>query len=224
MKTRTEDEVLLLLDDEFAWRRKELTGLWADITSAASNAQAARIRAGTALLYAHWEGFVKVAADAYVSYVARRRLQYRNLGPGFLALALRTRLREFSDTDDPSSHIAFIRFMVDGLETRAQLPKLGIIKTGANLNSQRLRAIILTLGLDYAPFELKENLIDNKLLHLRNNIAHGRSTVPTQGDYELLYTEISSLLRNFKDQIANAVTLKSYLKGAHSTNRAKGSA
>jgi|ERR1017187_2784196 hypothetical protein len=217
MKARTELEVLQLLDEEFAWRRKELGTIHADVSSAAINSRPVRLRAGTALLYAHWEGFVKAASEAYIDFVARRRLQYRQLCPGLLALALRSRLNTLMSSDEASAHVAFVEFMLGDLASHAQLPKRGVIKTGANLNSQRLKVIVLTLGLDYAPFELKANLIDHQLLDMRNNIAHGRSLFPSEGDFEVLYQEMSTLLRNFKDQIANAVILKAYLKGDQSS-------
>lgn len=212
MKARTEAEVLELLDEEFAWRRKELSEVSADVSSAARNSRPARVRAGTTLLYAHWEGFVKAASEAYVEFVACRRLQYKQLCPGFLALALRTRLRAFASTDDVSAHVAFVEFILGDLGSHARLPKLGAIKTGANLNSQRLKAIILTLGLDYSPFELKEKLIDGQLLDWRNRIAHGKLMCPTLTDFELLYRETSDMLRNFKDQISNAVARRTYLR------------
>lgn len=212
MKARTEAEVLEFLDEDFAWRLKELSTIWADVGSAAAKSQPARLRAGTALLYAHWEGFVKSASEAYVEFVARRRLQHRQLCSGLLALALRGRLNAFANTDAASAQIAFVEFVLGDLGSHARLPKLGVIKTGANLNSQRLKVIVVTLGLDYAPFELKENLIDSQLLNWRNNIAHGRSLVPSQGDFDVLYQEVSALLRNFKDQIANAVACKAYLR------------
>jgi len=212
MKARTEAEVLELLDAEFAWRRKELSEVAADINSAAGKSRPARIRGGTALLYAHWEGFVKAASEAYVEFVARRRLQYQELCAGFLSLALRTRLGTFERSDDVSAHVAFAEFILGDLESHAQLPKLGVVKTGANLNSQRFKAIVITLGLDYSPFELKGNLIDSQLLDWRNRIAHGRAMCPTVPEFELLYQETSEILRNFKDQISNAVLQKTYLR------------
>jgi len=211
MKARTETEVLALLDEEFAWRRKELTAIWTDVSSGPPKSQSARLRAGTALLYAHWEGFVKAASEGYLGFVARRRLHYRQLCPGLLALALRARIVDFASGEDASAHIAFLKFVLGKMDSNASLPKLGVIKTGNNLNSQRMKTIVLTLGLDYAPFELKENLIDTQLLDWRNTIAHGRFLCPSESDFKLLYDEISALLRNFKDQIANAVTLRTYL-------------
>jgi hypothetical protein len=212
MKARTEGEVLQFLDEEFAWRRKELSTIRAEVGSAAVGSRAVRLRAGTTLLYAHWEGFVRAAAEVYIGFVARRRLQYRQLCPGLLTLALRTRLAAFETADDASAHVAFVQFVLGDLASHARLPERGAVKTSANLNSQRFKTIVLTLGLDYAPFELKENLIDSQLLDWRNKIAHGRGLFPTEGDFEFLYQEITTLLRNFKDQIANAVALKAYLR------------
>ena len=59
---------------------------------------------------------------------------------------------------------------------------------------------------------MKENLIDKQLLDWRNKIAHGKSLFPSESDFKVLYDEMSLLLRNFKDQLANAVVLKTYLK------------
>jgi hypothetical protein len=214
MSLRTEAEIQGFLDEEFAWRRKELSAVRADLVSATGLSRNALLRAATALLYAHWEGFVKVASEAYLEYVGRRRLRYSELSPGFLALALRNRLRLFAGTDDASAHIAFVEFVFGELHGHARLPRLGVIKTGANLNSKRLKMIVLTLGLDYSAFELKENLIDNQLLDWRNKIAHGRLFCPTQDDFELLYQETTGLLRNLKDQISNAITLGTYRKAS----------
>jgi hypothetical protein len=212
MKTRTEDEILDLLDEEFAWRRKELTSIAADLASSGGRTRPVLLRAGTALLYAHWEGFIKSSADAYVDFVARRRPRYQDLCPGFLVLALRSRLSTLMSTEDASAHLTFVDFILNNMGSSAQLPRLGVIKTGSNLNSRRLKAIVLTLGLDYAPFELKENLIDTQLLDARNKIAHGKLLYPTYADFEHLNAEISALLRNFKDQISNAVVTRRYLR------------
>jgi hypothetical protein len=217
MKANTEAEIQELLDEEFAWRRKELSTIRADLKTSIGASRNALLRAGVALLYAHWEGFVKVSSEAYLHYVRRRRLKYKELCPGFLALALRNRLKDLSAVDEASTHIGFVTFLVGDLESNAQLPKLGVIKAGSNLNSERLKTIVLTLGLDYSDFELKEKLIDKQLLDVRNSIAHGKEHCPSPEDFEILYQEITALLRNFKDQISNAVTLRTYraLVNAH---------
>jgi hypothetical protein len=56
----------------------------------------------------------------------------------------------------------------------------------------------------------QEKLIDEKLLDLGNNIAHGKAQCPTIEDFEELYDETTALIRNLKDQISNAVVVNAY--------------
>ena len=199
MKAKSIVEVLSELDEEFAWRRKELTVVWGDVKSAKYEVKPAHMRAATAMLYAHWEGFVRAASETYVSFVSSKRLRHTQLCDGFFALALRAKLNELASQNDVAAHINFANFLRNGLDSRAKISQLRAIQTGANLSSRRLKSIILTLGLDYSPFELKENMIDAQLLNWRNTIAHGKWSCPKEEDLALLYQEIPSLLRNFND-------------------------
>jgi hypothetical protein len=210
MSIHTDSDFVDFLDGEFAWRRKELSTLHGNVKSAPPGELSARIRGATVLLYAHWEGFVKVCCERYIEFVARRRLRYNELNDGLLALVLRSRLNRFLSVDSGEGHIEFIRFLLNRLTSRAEMPKSLAIHTGANLNASRFRDIVLTLGLDYTPFELKERLIDTQLLHWRNNIAHGKVLCPKEDDFQTLYKEVADLLRNFKDQLANAVVNRNY--------------
>ena len=45
-------------------------------------------RLAVCLIYAHWEGFVKIAAQAYLDYVHRQGLDHQDLADSILALAL----------------------------------------------------------------------------------------------------------------------------------------
>jgi hypothetical protein len=211
MMARTQTEFQESLDADFAWRRKELSAIRASLGSVTEVERGSPLlRAGTALLYAHWEGFIKFASDAYVEYVGHRRLQYNDLDNGFLALALRKKLEAFASSENASNHIEFIEFLMGDLRSHAKLPKLGVIKVGNNLNSARLKVIFRTIGLDYSTFELKENLIDNQLLGWRNEIAHGQRFCPKLDEFETLYQETTGMLRNFKDQVSNAISMQAY--------------
>ncbi|MGD0061292.1 MAG: MAE_28990/MAE_18760 family HEPN-like nuclease [Verrucomicrobiia bacterium] len=212
MNVRTLSLLADFLDEEFAWRRKELTAVQTDVRSGIGENKRARIRSGVALLYAHWEGFVKQSAEAYLAYIATRDLRLDELQPGLLSLCLRTKLRDFTSTHDVSVHIAFLEFVTTQLGDKAKMPTTGAVHTGGNLNSELLKRIVLTLGLDYAPYELKENLLDSQLLNWRNKIAHGKGYYPDETEFESLYAEVTVLLRTFKDQVSNAAALKTYRK------------
>ncbi len=168
---------------------------------------------------AHRVGFVKCVGAtpystpySYLSYVAVRRLRYDQLSPCFLALSLRRRLEEFENTAKASRHVEFLEFMLTGLSERARLPVSSVVHTNSNLSSDILKDIVIMLGLDYSVFELKENMIDNQLLYWRNNIAHGQYMYPKEEEYDVLFHEISELIRLFKSQIENAATLHTYTR------------
>jgi hypothetical protein len=67
------------------------------------------------------------------------------------------------------------------------------------------------VGVDYSLYELKENLIDETFLGLRNAVSHGEYRSISEDDFIELYTEITSLINIFKNQIINAAIQKSYL-------------
>ena len=215
MKIHTLAELNEFLDGEFAWRRKELTGVLSDIRQADASTKPARLRGGIALLYAHWEGFVKQAGEAYLVFVATKRLRLDELNPSFLALALRAKLGEFSQSSQATKHTTFVNYFRSSLSDRARIPTKGIVATKANLNSKVLQEIIISLGLDYSAFELKEKLLDGELLYLRNNIAHGKGLFPSEKEFEDMYSEITGLIRELKTQIENAASRGSYCGTSH---------
>ncbi len=88
MKIRTVEELQERIDEDFAWRRKELTYLENNIKSSKPHNIKTDLRAGIVLLYAHWEGFIKSAAENYLTFVASKKLNYDELSHCFVALAL----------------------------------------------------------------------------------------------------------------------------------------
>jgi len=210
MKAATPSEFLDFLDEEFAWRRKELTLLRGLAQSATGLEKNAHLRAGLAMLYAHWEGFVRASSEGFLEYVGRRRLKHTELCSGLLSLALRAKLAELAASSRSDSHIEFVDFVRRGMTGRARLPRTAAPKVGSNLNAQRLKDIVLVLGLDYSAFELKEQLLDEKLLRWRNEIAHGRLLCPHADEFDLLYAETTALMRHFKTQLEYSVRLQTY--------------
>lgn len=211
MKLRTLIDLTDFLDDEFAWRRKELTSIWSDIKQASISEKPARLRSAVTMLYAHWEGFVKQAGDGYLAFVACKRLKLGDLSPCFIALALRAKLAEFASTDEPGKYAEFVRYFQSSLGHRARIPTKGVVATRSNLSSDIFRRIVAALGLDYTAFELKEKFLDSQLLYLRNNIAHGKGLYPSESQFDAMYEEVNALMREFKTQVENAASLNLYL-------------
>ena len=95
MKIRTLNDLQDVIDAEMAWRKRELSAVRSNIVEARSFAKDTAIRAGIALLYAHWEGAIKNIATYYLEYVAMLGLPYGQLKPNFLAITLKNDLKSF---------------------------------------------------------------------------------------------------------------------------------
>ena len=80
------DDLSSHLYEDFTWRLREIHALRKSLEAARDVYQDAIARASLAILYAHWEGYVKVCAECYLGYVAVRRLKVKNLNSHFLYL------------------------------------------------------------------------------------------------------------------------------------------
>lgn len=212
-KIRTADELQNVLDRELSWRIKEI----ADIRSAARIARVGSEmtlrRAGIALLYAHWEGFIKASAGAYVTYVASQRLRHSELQHCFVAMSLRAQIGEVSSIKHARPVIAALDAILNSQDDRASFsgrPSWG--KRLGNLNSQVFINVAHWVGLDVEQYRTKWHFIDDRLLARRNAIAHGRGgglELDRKGFDELVHG-VLELLRWFKTDIENAVSTRAF--------------
>jgi len=212
MKIRSEEDFQDIIDKEFAWRRKELSIIHSNVKSSKNKNIATSIRAGLTILYAHWEGFIKNTAQYYLQYVATKKIKYNEITTNFIAIKLKQKLTECEHTNKASIHTQVIDFLINGLNEKAQIPFLNIIHTSSNLNSEVFKEILLIIGLDYAPYETKQKLINEQLLKQRNEIAHGEYLIVNKEEFDAIYTGIINIMSSYKNEVLNLVTLKKYLK------------
>lgn len=102
MKIKTIEKLQDLLDNDFAWRKKELIDFQMMI-HATKNGTVCRM--GIALLCAHFEGFIKKAANYYVVFVSSQNLRISQLHMNFAAICCQGNLNSCSDTDKISNAI-----------------------------------------------------------------------------------------------------------------------
>ena len=212
MKIRTENDLQDAIDSELAWRKRELSAVRSNIASARKFAKDTAIRAGIALLYAHWEGSIKNVAAYYLEYVATLKLPYRQLKP---AIALKYDLKSFEESNKATVHTNIVRSVIQNQEIKSNIPVEGIIKTNSNLNSEIFVEIMATLGLEHSEYESSFKLIDTVLLQKRNMIAHGEHLEALDLDedrYYEIHDKILGLIQMFANQVSNAVSLKLYLR------------
>lgn len=205
MSIRTAEQLSDRLATDLAWRKKELSEMKSLIEGKNVSDQRHKVlvRSGVCILYSHWEGFVKLAANSYLEYVISKKLTYQELSSNFLALAMKEKLKEAKETHKPSLYIPVCEFFLSELNQRCILPK-DVISTASNLSSEILKEITYILGIDFSVYSTKSVLIDTKLLKTRNEIAHGNYSVFDRDEYLELHREIIGMLDIFRTEIENA--------------------
>ena len=211
MKIRTVEELSDKLDKELAWRKIELSALKAviDLKSFALPKRKALLRSGITMLYAHWEGFVKVSANSYVEFVAMQKLPYNQLANNFIALAMKDQLDQAKETEKATIYNEVAEFFMTKLNERSVIKYEFRIAT-SNLSSSVFKEIICMIGLDYSFYKSKEVLIDEKLLGKRNIIAHGNYLDIDEKDYDELHRIVIEMMDTLRNQIDNAAATKEY--------------
>jgi len=209
MSIRTLTQLIDAVNKNLAWRKREITTIKFMIEDARAHEKRFLIRAGIALLYAHWEGFVKYAASAYLEYVAFQKLPYEKLQHSFIALAFKGQLNEATETNRASVFTRAVTLLIADRAKCSDIPWENVIRT-SNLNFNVLTDIMCMVNLDITPYSLRQNLIDEKLLARRNRIAHGEEQVADNADYDEVHTEVLEMLDHISDQIGIAATQKAY--------------
>lgn len=210
MKIRSFEELTDFLDSDLVWRKRELTALKFLLPTVREHEQKAMLRSSLCILYAHWEGYTKKAAVAYVDYVARKNLNYTDLSINFIGVALRKTLKEAGTSKNAKDHQKIVNLFLKNFTEKVTISAEDAIDTTSNLSFEVFENILNTLGLDFTNYATKAALIDNRLVVKRHGIAHGERIEISFEDYEELHEEVIALIDAFRNDIENAVVLQAY--------------
>ncbi len=213
MKIKKLEKLQDLLDKDMAWRKKELIDIKLLIHSTQNPTLC---RAGIALLSAHFEGFIKQAANYYVVYVASQNIKLSQLRTNFAAIHSG---RVFDPCAASDKITVYQKAIDDFLENYTTLnfkvnysPEHPIIKTESNPSSTVVRNIFDSIGLDFSPYETKSHYIDTDLLSNRHSIVHGENVRIGIADFDNTFKIITEIMRAVSDQVIDAAMSKKYLK------------
>lgn len=212
-KVRTLSEMQTALDREMAWRVKEISVFK---TGAGKNGPERKpfIRAGVALLYAHWEGFIKNSSEIYLSYVESRALPYRDLKACFVVFGLKGKINTLVESRKSLPNIEAMEFIFSKMDETAKLQINSAVNTESNLTSKVFSNIAGSLNISTSAYETKFNLIDSSLVDRRNKVAHGEYIDIKGGEFSSLVDDVLSLMRLYKTDIENAASLECYKRVA----------
>ena len=210
---RSLDQLQTALDKELSWRLKEIGTF--SVASKANNQQAKYfVRAGVALVYAHWEGFIKVSSEIYLSYVESRRLKYRELKSCFVLFGLKAKISSIAESRKTAPNVMAFDFILDEMNEIARMRLANAVNTESNLTSRVFENIAASLDIDLKPYDTKFNLIDEGLVRCRNQIAHGEYLDISSKEFGELFAEVVGLMRLYKTDLENAASLQAYKRPA----------
>lgn len=213
-KIRTVLHLQEIIDKEFSWRLKEIADLKIVVKNSKQMANETAVRAAIPLLYGHWEGFIKNSATFYLEFINGQSLKYCQLKSCFVVFGVKKRLNELISSKTSDVSISALDFLRDEMNENANLQIDSAIRTEFNLSSKVFLNILKSIGIDESKYESRFNLVDESLLKRRNFIAHGEYLDVDPSGFRNLADEVLMMLRWFKTDIENSVSLKEYIKAA----------
>lgn len=214
IKIKTIEQLEDYLIADLAWRKKEIISLKILIEKDTVN-EPILLRAGIALLCAHFEGFIKKSCNSYIAYVSSQNEKYSGLKDNFAALKMEKEFVECAKSEKHSRHsnlikkyreLQKIKFRIDFFEEDP------ILSTKSNPSSEVLRELLFSIGIDSEIFETKTNYIDSNLLAERNRIVHGQRSDLRREDFLSTYEIIIEIIDEFKELVIESAKNKVYLK------------
>jgi hypothetical protein len=208
-KIRTVTQLQETLDAEMGWRIKEISTFKLASKTEGSDRKV-YVRAGVALVYAHWEGFIKASSEAYLSFVDNHGHVYRDLKSCFAVFGLKGKLAMLADSRQAKPNIEAFDFVLGELDKRARMSMSSAIDTESNLTSKVFANIAASLDIATVGYETKFNLIDESLVRRRNKVAHGDYLDLEPDDFRNLADDVLQMMRNYKTDLQNAASMATY--------------
>jgi len=208
----SKEKLLDKLDEDLAWRKKELDFILKNVKFSKDENIFSNLRIGIAILYAHWEGYIKNSSMFYLEFIKDCKLKYNELEINFIAISMKSKLNNCMHANKSKIQNEVVDFLMNNLNTIAKIPYKKAIKTKSNLSFEIFEDILIKLGLKVSDYELKRNLINKKLLYIRNNVAHGNYIDIDKRGYIKLHKEIIIILDSFKSKILDCANSKKFLR------------
>jgi len=215
IKIKTIEKLEELLTQDLAWRKKEMLSLKILVERDEVN-EPILLRAGIALLCAHFEGFIKRASNCYIGYVSEKKKYYSELKENFAALKMQKEFESCAKSDKHSVHKKLL-VMHDSLATKRFVEKYNedkpFISTHSNPSSTELKEILDTIGIESDIFETKATYIDSSLLEKRHHVVHGDKSDLDKEDFLTTFEIIIKLIEDYRDLIVDAADNEKYMRG-----------
>lgn len=214
MKIRNLEELDDYLSSELAWRKKECLNLNGLTLSSRGSNKTIYYRASIVVFYSHWEGFIKNASLAYLSYLNRLAPKYYLMQDSFFCLGMSFVFKNDFSSRNINNHQKINDYLQGRNTLNFNVDPEKVIDVRSNLNYEAMRIIAHQLGVSLDGLDLREHFIDKILLKYRNSLAHGErvSEKELKGIYDEVYSTVLNYIEGYGSIISNAASMRLYLK------------
>ena len=212
------------IENDYSWRIVELSNFKNSVLQAKGKAQEGMLRAGVALLYAHWEGFVKYVAEQYYHFVSYQNHTIEELSDCFVSIILRGELELLSNSNKLVQHNNIVQIFFEKRSKKAFFSSKSPIQT-SNLKFEVFEDVCIMIGINLGEFRENyrskdfdrdiQRTINEDLVKKRNIVAHGQRLPINLEEYKDLYRiVVNGFLYVYKEQVMNAAQNKRYLRNS----------
>lgn len=212
MEIRTLEQLSRALTNELAWRKVEISHLRIQAKDKSGALQNTLIRAGVAMSYSHWEGFVKQATEFFLQFLNFQRINVNLLEYVYATHFFKNEIYGFAQTKDVITSVRLLEAIFAKGNDVAKIKHENYVDTESNLSSVVFDNIAKSIGVDTSFYKDYYPYIDESLVSNRNGIAHGEKLLI---DYKMmsgLTDKVIVLMEKYKTDIENICCQQSYLK------------
>jgi hypothetical protein len=179
--------ILKLLTKDLDWRETEIASMRLLLTSGSVSPtqRSALLRAAWAMLYAHYEGFCKIALTAFFDAISKAGVKNYQLPKPTRVTALRGSFKKMRNMVDDELLVELEGFSSNHLNKVAAFPE---VDTRSNLWPDVLIELLRLADLSSAKVEENQAKLST-LVSRRNGIAHGEDNIIAEFEYYRTYED-----------------------------------
>jgi hypothetical protein len=207
MKIKTLDELLNKIDSDLHWRKREIFEIKSLLEFDKLNIEYQK-RVLIPLLYSHWEGFIKNISNFYLNYLSQKNILKSELKLGLISLFFNSEIEKLIGQKKINKSL----FLLQKISNLSEIKfEKNLINSNSNLNYEVFENILQVLEIDSSLITEDEKNLINKLVNLRNHIAHGFIITISEEDYNSIKIKIIPLLERYKTVIIESAVNETYL-------------
>ena len=204
---------MAIIDDisrDLDWREAEIASMRLLLSrrDISSKQVEVLLRAAWALLYAHYEGFIKYCLTLFYDEISARSVMCGKLPIPTQIFALANVLKQIRTMPPAEIFNEVTNFQPRHLDSFASFPE---VDTDSNLGPRTLISLLISADLDSRTVEKNRQKLTT-LVTRRNEIAHGQKNFIAEFDYYLSYeTVVYEVMYDLAIQVEDRLGSNPYL-------------